>query len=38
MDPVAEHRKGVTPWTEAIRRDVASIQRLLGSLEDHPWG
>lgn len=38
MDPIAEHRKDVTPWTEAIRRDVASIQRLLGSLENHPWG
>src|SRR3954469_20020529 len=36
MDPIAEHHRDLSPWTEALRRDLASVQKTLDSMEDHP--
>ena len=37
MDPVAEYRKDVTPWTARVRQDMESIERTLRGMENHPW-
>lgn len=37
VDPAVDHRKDLSRWTQAVRRDLASIEQVLKSLEQHPY-